>query len=38
VIVFKIRRGSLKKADRKKNANWLASRLEKKAIKVFYET
>ncbi len=38
VIVFKIRKGSLKKADRKKIQNWLASRLEKKAIKVFFET
>jgi uncharacterized hydrophobic protein (TIGR00271 family) len=38
VIVFKIRKGSFKDADRKKIASWLASRLETKRIKVFFET
>ena len=38
VIVFTFRKGSLKKVDRKKIENWLASRLENKKMKVFYET
>jgi hypothetical protein len=38
VIVFTIRKGSLKKVDRKKIENWLASRLENEKMKVFYET
>jgi uncharacterized hydrophobic protein (TIGR00271 family) len=37
VIVFKIKRGSLKKADKQKISHWLESRLEAKNIKVFYE-
>jgi uncharacterized hydrophobic protein (TIGR00271 family) len=37
VIVFKIKRGSLKRADRQRISHWLESRLEAKKIKVFYE-
>jgi len=37
VIVFKVKKGSLRNADRKKINRWLVSRLEKKNIKVFYE-
>ncbi|HOE80474.1 MAG TPA: DUF389 domain-containing protein [Smithellaceae bacterium] len=37
VIVFKIKRASLKRADRQKISRWLESRLDAKNVKVFYE-
>jgi uncharacterized hydrophobic protein (TIGR00271 family) len=38
LIVFKIRAGSLSRADKRKIQRWIESRIEHKNIKVFYES
>jgi uncharacterized hydrophobic protein (TIGR00271 family) len=37
VVVFKIKRGSIKNSDKRKINGWLTSRIEGKNIRIFYE-